>query len=467
MKPFTLRGAIVMPRFSVLPLVLPEIKELLAARNLESLRQLLVDLDPVDLADGWRALSPAEQVVVFQLLPRRLQSLLFEELDVEEQRSLLLNLEESNIKTLLADLDPSTTSRLVRRLSPRMMRHFLELMKREEAGQVEEHLNFPVHSVGSLMRRRFVTVNQAWTVHRSLEHIRANTRLRHLEELYLETIYVRDNGQLVGTVALQCLVVAPSEMQVGQLMDRQIQKLSPMMDQEEAAAVFRKYKLSSAPVVDANGGMIGIVVVGDVLKVIERETEEDFAKMAGMGVEHLLTSPPLYIARVRFPWLIATCCGYFFVGWMVKHYEGTLAQVIGLASFMPLIAAMGGNVGSQTATAVVRGLATGEVRSLGVTELVIKETSVGALLGLIYGLGAAAGAHLLYGDRFGWRFSLVVGSGMFASMTAASLMGSLEPFIFQKLRIDPATATGPLITFFADLVSTATYLTVATWLFLQ
>jgi magnesium transporter len=255
-------------------------------------------------------------------------------------------------------------------------------------------------------------------------------------------------------------------MQASALMDAKSLALTPEMDREEAADLFRKYKLSSVPVVDSEQKPIGIVLVRDVLKVIEEETEEDFAKMAGTR-QGLLSLSVFHITKIRFPWLIATCVGYFAVGAVVKHFEFTISKVIGLASFMPLIAAMGGNVGTQTATAVVRGMATGEVKALGKTEVVIKEALVGILLGCVYALGTGIVAHFIYGARFGWNFSLVVGLGMFASMSSAAIMGSLEPFIFERMHIDPATATGPLITFFADLTSTTVYLTIATWLFLK
>lgn len=151
---------------------------------------------------------------------------------------------------------------------------------------------------------------------------------------------------------------------------------------------------------------------------------------------------------------------------MVKRYELTLSRVVALATFMPLIAAMGGNVGAQTATVVVRGLATREIREGEGVEVVLKEFAVGLLLGLFYGLVMGTAAYLFYGDRYGWEFSLVVGIGMLVSMTAAALMGSLEPFMFRRAGIDPATATGPLITTFTDLISTLVYFAFATWMLL-
>ncbi len=456
-----------MPRLNAFSLILPEIKELLKIQDYKSIAGSLKEMDPIDLADSWQALLPPEQAVVFGLLPRRFQTQLFEELELEEQKNLIASLQNGETETSLSSLEPSAASRVVRQLPPRLVTKFKQLMKKEDVMHLEHSLSFSPDSVANIMRVRFITIQSDWTTHRALEYLRVNTKLRHADDLYLDIIYVTDQAKhLVGQLFLKDLIVAPSEMRVGALMSPRIQSLLLGMDQEEAANLFKKYKLESAPVVDQEQKPVGILLFKDILKVIQQETEEDFAKMAGTKAG-LLSLPVFDIAKVRFPWLIATCLGYFVVGWVVKSHELTLSKVIGLASFMPLIAAMGGNVGAQTATAVVRGMATGEVKILGAKEIIFKEMLVGVLLGVLYGLAAGLVAHLIYGNRFGWQFGVVVGTGMFASMSAAAIMGSLEPFIFEKINIDPATATGPLITFFADLTSTSVYLTIATWLLLR
>ncbi len=451
-------------RLQAFSLLAPDIKELLKTHDFKAITASLKELDPVDIAEGWETLSPHEQAVVFRILPRRLQSQIFEELELEGQKCLINHLHDEGTQALLSSLDPATASRFVRQLHPRLMNKFTDLMKKEDV-QLERNVKFPPESVGSLMRVRFITVNYKWTADRALEHIRINTRLRYADDLYLDTIYVADeNGHLLGRVFLKDLIVAPREMGVNILMSRESHPLSPETDQEEAANLFRKYKLESAPVIDAAQRPIGILLFKDIFKIIQQETEEDFAKMAGTQAG-LLSKSMLRITKSRFPWLVISCLGYFAVGWVIKSHEDTIAKVIGLASFMPLIAAMGGNVGSQTAIAVVRGMATGEVKSLGAREVITKEISVGLLLGSVYGIGAGLVAHLIYGGQFGWHFSLVVGSGMFASIIVAATLGALEPFLFEKANIDPATATGPLITFFADLASTSVYLAIAAFFF--
>ena len=208
--------------------------------------------------------------------------------------------------------------------------------------------------------------------------------------------------------------------------------------------------------------LVGVLLMDDVLDIIRQEASEDIAKMVGTNPEEFLRQPASRIVGFRLPWLITTIIGEFAVSLVIKHFHATLQEVVALASFFPLIAAMGGNVGSQSATVVVRGLATGQIRPEEWRRVALLELRVGGMLGVTYGIVVGGFAHVLYGHHLGWLFSAVVALGMVTSMSVASSMGSLEPFIFRHFGIDPATATGPLITTITDLVSTSTYLALAT-----
>lgn len=447
-------------------LLVPEIRELLGRQDYATLKPCLRELHPADLADSWGAFEPEEQVQLFRLLSITASVKLFECLPMDAQRFLLMTLGDES-GPVIEGLSATNVARIFHRLPAKVVKKLVGLVRREESlQQIQLLMTFPQGTAGSLMHPEFIKLTPQMTAKQALETLQAVARPhqgRHRYALYV----TNGQGRLQGALTIQDLLSAPSDARLGEFMGSvEAIKIPAPMDQEEVAKRFAKYNLVDAPVVDDENRLIGILTVDDIIDVMRQEASEDIAKMAGTRAG-LLTRPLWYITTARFPWLIATCLGYFLVGWVVKHYEGTLAQVIGLASFMPLIAAMGGNVGAQTATAVVRGMATGEIKSMTIMEVVAKEALVGILLGVLYGVGAGTIAHLIYGERFGLRFAYVIGTGMFASMSAASIMGSLEPFIFQRLGIDPATATGPLITFFADLVSTATYLTIATWLFLM
>ena len=443
-------------------LYLSDLKELLQAREFVSVRTALHEISPVDLADGWEHFTPEERVALFRLSARQRAVQLFEELDSPLQVELVDSLQAHDAERLLQDLDPVLAGRFVRELPPPLVRRLTGIMKKGGQESVQEYLHFPPKTVGALMRGRYITVDPRWTARHAIERIQLSTRLRRIEETHLDTLMAADpEGRLKGTVALKALVVAPRDMLVRDLMNASPVVLDPSLDQEEAVKLFTKYKLKSAPVAAKDGGLMGIVVYRDIFDVASEEVEEDFAKMVGSQAG-LLSHTALDIAKIRLPWLIATCFGELLVSYIIKHYEFTLSRIVALATFIPLIAAMGGNVGAQTATVMVRGLATGEVAKGEESAIVAKEVAVGMLIGAFYGILIGLAAQVFYGDRYGTTFAMVVGIGMFVSMTAAATAGSIEPLVFRALGIDPATATGPLITTFTDLLSTSVYFWLAT-----
>lgn len=449
-----------------LQLYLSDLKELLEMKDFVSARTCLREVGPIDLADGWELFSPEERRVIFRLLTRQRAYQLFEELEPPFQRELLETLGSEHLQDLLQGLDPSAVGRVARRLPQAMVRHLMAVMKRTGQESVQQYLQYPPQTVGALMRGRFLTVEPQWTTKQAMDRIQLSTRLRHIEETHLDNLMVVDpEGRLLGIVRLKALVVAPGAMLVRELMDPSPRTLRPEMDQEEAVRLFTKYKLKYAPVVTAEEKLLGIVVYGDIFEIASQETEEDFAKMAGMG-RSVMALGVLGQAKLRLPWLVITCLGGVLVSSVIKGFEHTLTKVIALASFSPLIAGMGGNVGSQTATLVVRGLATGEIRDEQVSATVTEEVMVGLFMGVFYGLATGLLAYVFYGATYSWRFSVVVGGAMTFSMTTASFLASIEPFLFRKIGVDPATATGPLITTTTDLLSNLVYFGLATYFLL-
>lgn len=447
-------------------LYLSDLKELLQAREFVSVRSCLKEVSPIDLADGWEHFSPLERQTLFRLLPRQKAVQLFEELDPPQQMDLVNSLQREDAQDLLQELDPSTAGRFVRQLPAPMVKHLAGIMKKGSQEMVQQYLQFSPQSVGALMRRRYLTLDPKWSCRHALERIQLSTRLRHVEETHLDSLMVTDpDGLLLGWVGLKSLVVAPRDMMVKDLMDRSPVTLTPEMDQEEAVNLFTKYKLKSAPVVDAHGKLLGVVVFRDIFKIASEEVEEDFAKMAGMSAG-LHTRSSWTTAKARLPWLAATCVGGMLVSSVIKSYELTLAKIVALAAFSPLISGMGGNVGSQTATVMVRGLATGEVDPRRQGTVVLREVGSGLIIGAFYAAVVGAVALLVYGKRHGLEFAAVVAAAMFVSMTAAAAMGAVQPILMRRLGIDPATATAPFITTTTDLLSNLVYFWLATRLLL-
>lgn len=448
---------------------LPEIKQLLQSQEFSTLKGVLRELNPVDLAEGWKVLTRQEQLTLFQLLAIRKAVVVFEELDGEDQAFLLQALGEQGTGQMVNELQPGEVAHLFRKLPPRVVRRMRNLVERKEAVEMlEKALSYPPNTAGALMHTEVVCLKESMTASQALEQIRTVSRTTAHEEGLLSTLYVvNGNGLLRGYVPIQILVAAPHDSRVGELMNPAHSICIPATaDQEEAARVVSKYNLVSAPVIDEGTRLVGVLLIDDILDVVQKEASEDIAKMAGTWPEEFTARNVLRISRLRLPWLVASIAGGFLVSLVIRQFEKTLLQVVALASFMPLIAAMGGNVGAQSATIVVRSLSIGRLQLSEWSKAMMREFAVGLFLGAIYGLVVGGFAYGLYGVRLGIPFALVVALGMLISMTVAATIGSLEPFLFQRMGIDPATATGPLITTTTDLMATGAYLALATWILL-
>lgn len=448
-------------------LFLPELKQLIAAQDHATLKTALREINPVDLAEGWKDLTRDEQLSLFQLLSMRKAVVVFEELDMADQTALLQSMTAEATNQMMSELPPGEAAHLLRKLPPRVIKRLTNLVKRQESVQkLEQAFAYPRNTTGSLMHTEVVQLKESMTASQALELIRAVTRTHLHEAGLLSNLYVTNgNNVLVGFVPLQTLVAAPHDSRVEELMTsaRFIQVLA-MSDQEEAARLVSKYNLLSAPVVEEGNRLVGVLLIDDVLDIIHREASEDIAKMAGTRPEEFGAHNILKVVRLRLPWLAASILGGLLVSVVIRHFEGTLIKVVALASFMPLIAAMGGNVGAQSATIVVRSLAMGHLQMKEWSKAMVREFAVGVLLGLSYGATVGGFAYLLYGEFLGFYFAVVVSLGMVISMTVAATIGAVEPFIFERMGIDPATATGPLITTTTDLIATSAYLALATWI---
>ena len=288
-----------------LQIYLADLKELLGSRDFVSARTLLKEIGPIDLADGWDHFDADERVAIFRLSTRQKAMQLFEELESHQQADLVGSLQRQDAQELLSDLDPSATSRMMRDLPQPLVRQFNAIMKKGGQECVQQYLQYPPESVGALMRGRYVTLEEKWTTKAAVERIQYSTRLRRIEETHLDTLMVVDGkNHLRGVVGLKSLVVAPNDMLVRELMDPAPRTLTPDLDQEEAVKLFTKYKLKSAPVLDKDGSLVGVVVYRDIFAIASAETEEDFAKMAGFARPR--TRSVLKSAGLRLPWLIIT-----------------------------------------------------------------------------------------------------------------------------------------------------------------
>ncbi len=454
-----------MEQLHSIALLVPEIKELLAEKNYVLLKQVLRECSPLDFADCWKRFDEEERQQIFKLLPARSALKLFEILEVEDQRTLLGRLSEENVTPILEGMHSPDLAKIFHKMPPWAVKKMTGLIKRQGAlSHIDLLMTFPEKSAGSLMHPEFVKLSPKMTAKQALLLLQAVTRPNQKEHLY--SLYVTDDqGRALGGLSLQDLVGAPPDETLSQLMTSvEGIKIRPETDQEDVSKIFSKYGLTNAPVVDETGKLLGVLMIKDILSVVRQEATEDIAKMVGTKATDIIERSILRIVQFRMPWLIVTLIAGVFISVIIRHFEPILSRVIALASFSPIIAGMGGNVGSQSAIIVVRSIAIGQINGQQKLKTIFREMRVGIIMGLIYGVVLGAIAYLIYGSRYHLEFSAVVAIGMCTSMTVAATIGAAGPMLLDRLGIDPATATGPLITTLTDIITVATYLGLATLL---
>lgn len=457
-----------MPPIQPITLLVPEIKELIQQKDFVLLKQVLKDCNPAGLADSWDKLTEEERLQIFQLLSGAAALKLFKMLDLEDQKHLLGKLSEENMTPLLTNMASPNIAQMFRKMPPRIVSRMQAFIKRGETlSRVELLMKYRKNSVGSLMHPEFIKLTPKLTARQALGRLQAVVRPRQKE--HLNALFVTDDeGKVLGALDLYDLLAASEDEKLSELMTSvEGIKVRPETDQEEAASLISKFSLNSVPVVDDNDHLIGILTVKDIVPIVQQETTEDIAKMVGTHALDLKEGSVLKTVGYRTPWLVVTLLGELLVSFIIKSFEPVLAKVIALASFSPLISAMGGNVGSQSATIVVRSIALGEIKDVkDRVKTILHEAKVGILMGLVYAVFLGLVAYSLYGARYHWEFAFAVSFAMWTSITIASTMGAIEPIFFHRIGVDPATATGPLITTITDIFTNLTYYSLATFLWI-
>lgn len=446
-------------------LLAPEIKELLQSKDYPLLKQVLKDCNPLEFVDTWKIFSEDERLQIFKILPMTSALKVFEILEVEEQRHLLDKMSVESMTPILEGMHSPDVAKLFHRMPPRALKKMTSLIKRQEAlSHVDYLLTFPRNTAGSLMHPEFIKLTPKLTAKQALLRLQACSRPGQKEHLY--ALFIVDNdGRAIGTLSVQDLISAPEDEKLSEFMSSvEGIKVKPETDQEVVAHLFSKYNLGSVPVVDDAGKLLGVLTLKDILSVVRQEATEDFAKMAGTTVNVFHERSIFRIMGVRMPWLVVTLLSGTFISLIIRSFEPILAQVIALASFSPIIAGMGGNVGTQSATIIVRNMALGKWNRQLKLRTIFREFGIGLMLGIFYGAVLGGIAYIFYGEQYGISFSIVVASAMCAAMTIAATMGALGPMVFDRIGIDPAIAAGPIVSTTTDIISNLIYFSMATLL---
>jgi len=446
-------------------LLQPEIKSLIAERKLSTLKEILSDWTPADIADLIVDLSEQEPVIIFRLLSNELAADTFENLEVESQKGLLKAMAKNEVAAILNEMDPDDRTALLEELPGTAAKQLIQLLSVEERIIARTLLGYPENSVGRLMTPDYIAIKPAWTIDETLKYIRENAE----DSETLNVVYVIDEkGKLLDDIKLKDFILASPDKKVTNLMDENYVALNVTDDQEEAVEVFKKYDRIALPVIDKFGVLIGIVTVDDVLDVAEEEATEDIHKLAAVEAfeEPYPTIPLLEMVKKRAVWLTILFVAQILTVIVMGYFESQISKAIVLSLFIPLIISSGGNSGSQAATLVIRAMAVGEITLKDWWQIMRREILSGLIIGLILGsLGFLEVALLAnFSNVIGVHWILVgitISVSIIGIVLWGTLSGSMLPFILKRFGADPATSSTPLVTTIVDIVGLIIYFTVA------
>ena len=442
-------------------LILPEIEDLIKEKRWNTIKEILSNLETADIAELLKNLDEKEAVLVFRLLPQRLSSDVFPELETSIQKNLLSHILDSSIQALINDLSPDDRTDLLEELPGQITQKLLNLLTIEQRKEALELLGYPENSAGRLMTPDYVAVHQNWSIEKALNHIRA----RGKDAETIDMIYVvAENWKLIDDIPIRRFILAKSSQSVYEIMDHKFIAIRVDEDQENAYHLMKKYNLTVLPVTNKEGILLGIITVDDVLDVVEEEVTEDFQKVSAVSpVEksYSLASPYL-LYRKRIGWLMLLLVADFFSSSIIAHFQNALQTVIALAFFIPVLIDSGGNIAAQSSTLVIRALATGDLSVKRWFSTIQKELYVGLMLGISLGV-------ILYVRGFFWRGGPLVGLIVAVTMVLitlwANILGSLLPIILTRFKLDPAVSSSPLLTTVVDSTGLLIYFNLAQFMF--
>ena len=423
-----------------------------------NLVKLIRKTHPADLAVVFRYFNDEEQVQVFSIMVDDGQAV---EFLVELDDTLIANLLEDEsperIATVIQESSANDQSYILGTLEDEQAHSVIELLKTEEQEEIEELMGYPEDSAGAMMTTNVFTLYQNTTCRDALTSLQDQSEAEMVFYLYITD----EDDRLVGVASLRALATTPADTILKNIMVKRVHTVRPETDQEEVAQIVAQYNYLAVPVLDEDDQLLGIVTVDDVVDVIREEATEDFLQMAGAGKDReILLKSSWENARARLPWLFASWIGGIFAASIIGTFEHLLESMIALAAFIPVIIGMGGNIGTQSSTIIVRGIATGRIEIGSELKVMWKEVRVGIILGALYGLllGAFAKFRFIDADPM---LGVVVGLSIGCSMLLAVAVGTFVPMFLRKVDIDPAVASGPFVTTSIDILGVLFYFVIA------
>jgi len=440
-------------------LMIERIQELLEQKKYLAIREELIHMNEVDIAETLEEIDITNALILFRMLPKDVAVDVFSNFPGDKQKEIINCITDKEIRYIIDELYFDDMIDLLEEMPANIVKKIIKNSKEDERRLINEFLNYPPDSAGSLMTIEYVDFRKEMTVREALAHIKQTG----LDKETVYTCYVTDdNRKLEGIISLRKLVISNEDSIIGDIMNSDVIYVNTHDDQETAATVFKKYGFLALPVVDKEHRLTGIITVDDIMDVIDQETTEDFQKMAAMSPteEKYLDANVFELAKHRILWLLVLMISATFTGNIIRKYEGVLQSVVLLASFIPMLMDTGGNAGSQSSTLVIRGLALGDIELKDAGKVVWKEFRISIIVGITLSIVNFLRIWLL--EKVDISIALTVSITLLFTIILSKMIGGLLPIAAKKVKIDPAIMAGPLITTIVDAMSLLVYFAVAT-----
>ena len=434
--------------------------KLLAQREFKAVRSILDVMNEVDIASLLSTLSDKELALAFRLIPKDKAAEVFSNMDTSMQTYLVTMFTEKELKELLDDLYMDDTVDMLEELPANLVKRILATVSASDRSMINQLLNYPEDSAGSIMTTEYVDLREEMTVGQAMAHIK-KTGI-HKETIY--TCYITERRKLVGIVSAKDLMTTDDDVPIKDLMETEIISVYTHADQEQVAQLFTKYDLLALPVIDLDGRMVGIVTFDDAMDVMVDEATEDITKMAAINPSEktYFETSVLQHAKNRIPWLLILMFTSIITGTIITRYENAFAAIPLLVSFIPMLMDTGGNCGSQSATLIIRGIALDEIRFTDLFKVMFKEFRISLIVGAF--LAVANGVRIFI-QHHNPGLAVVIACSLMGTVIMAKLVGCILPLLAKKVNLDPAIMASPLITTLVDTFSILIYFNIATVLF--
>ena len=442
------------------------LQTLLTEKKYSTIRDILITMNPADIAAVFSGVEPEKLPLLFRLLPKELAAESFVEMESEEQETLIKGISDSELRQVMDELYVDDAVDIVEEMPANVVQRILAQSAPEMRKEINEILQYPENSAGSVMTTEYVKLSPDMTVGDAILRIRRTG----VDKETIYTCYVLQNRKLVGTVSVKSLLLAPSDLQtIDSVMESNLITVTTHTDQEEVARMMSKYNLLAIPVVDGDDRMVGIVTFDDAFDVLEDETTEDMEIMAGMtpSDKTYLRSSPFDLFRHRIPWLALLMVSATFTGLIISNFEKKLEAMVCLTAFIPMLMDTGGNSGSQSSVTVIRAISLGELEFKDLGKVLWKEVRTAVLCGVVLSILCVAKILLvdqmiLHTKDVNFMVALTVGLTLAVTVLCAKVVGCTLPMLAKKLGFDPAVMASPFITTIVDALSLLVYFGIAT-----